>query len=170
MKISKIVAGVLLALSVIATGCGNVKEEENKVEEKTEVSEVSSVENETEEKVIIGWINADTTTPSQIAKLNAAKEQAKQMNAELRVMDYQHDINKMIESGWYAVLEIKPLEGDETNDIHLLWMLHELTNNTEQSETKKHRWLGYVQGVMTVKSYITVLEEREFTRSILNGA
>lgn len=69
MKISKIVAGVLLALSIIATGCGNVKEEENKVE-----SEVSSAENETEEKVIIGWINADTTTPSQIAKLNAAKE------------------------------------------------------------------------------------------------
>lgn len=34
MKISKIVAGVLLALSIIATGCGNVKEEENKVEEK----------------------------------------------------------------------------------------------------------------------------------------
>ena len=79
-------------------------------------------------------------------------------------------INKMIESGWYAVLEVKPLEGDETNDIHLLWMLHELTNNTEQSETKKHRWLGYVQGVMTAKGYITVLEEREFTRSILNGA
>ena len=98
MKIPKIVAGVLLALSIIATGCGNVKEEENKVEEKTEVSDVSSAENETEEKVIIGWINADTTTPSQIAKLNAAKEQAKQMNAELRVMDYQHDINKMIES------------------------------------------------------------------------
>ena len=44
MKISKIVAGVLLALSIIATGCGNVKEEENKVEEKTEVSEVSSAE------------------------------------------------------------------------------------------------------------------------------
>ena len=34
MKIPKIVAGVLLALSIIATGCGNVKEEENKVEEK----------------------------------------------------------------------------------------------------------------------------------------
>ena len=79
-------------------------------------------------------------------------------------------INKMIESGWYAVLEIKPLEGDETNDIHLLWMLHQLLLNKEQSATKKHRWLGYVQGVMTVKSYITVLEEREFTRSILNGA
>lgn len=73
-------------------------------------------------------------------------------------------------SGFYAVLEIKPLEGDETNDIHLLWMLHELTNNTEQSETKKHRWLGYIQGIMTIKGYINVLEERELTRNILNGA
>lgn len=73
-------------------------------------------------------------------------------------------------SGFYAVLEIKPLEGDETNDIHLLWMLHELLLNKEQSITKKHRWLGYVQGVMIAKKYITVLQERELTRNILNGA
>ena len=76
---------------------------------------------------------------------------------------------KLHNSGFYAVLEIKPLEGDETNDIHLLWMLHELTNNTEQSETKKHRWLGYIQGIMTVKGYINVLEERELTRNIFKG-
>jgi hypothetical protein len=73
-------------------------------------------------------------------------------------------------SGFYAVLEIKPLEGDETNDIHLLWMLHELLLNKEQSITKKHRWLGYVQGVMIAKKYMTVLQERELTRNILNGA
>ena len=78
-------------------------------------------------------------------------------------------INKMIESGWYAVLEVKPLEGDETNDIHLLWMLHELTNNTEQSETKKHRWLGFIQGVLISKGYTTVSEERKITRDIFNG-
>ena len=69
-----------------------------------------------------------------------------------------------------SIIEIKQLEGDETNPIHLLWMLDQIQNNVEQSITKKHRWLGYIQGVMTVKSYITVLEEREFTRSILNGA
>lgn len=51
-----------------------------------------------EEKVVIGWINADTTTPSQLTKLGAAQEQAKEMNAEIKVMDYQHDINTMIES------------------------------------------------------------------------
>lgn len=73
-------------------------------------------------------------------------------------------------SGFYSVLEIKPLEGDETNDIHLLWMLHELLLNKEQSITKKHRWLGYVQGVMIAKKYMTVLQERELTRNILNGA
>ena len=78
-------------------------------------------------------------------------------------------INKMIESGWYAVLEIKPLEGDETNDIHLLWMLNQLLSNKSQSETKKHRWLGYIQGIMTVKGYINVLEERELTRNIFKG-
>ena len=78
-------------------------------------------------------------------------------------------INKMIESGWYSVLEIKPLEGDETNDIHLLWMLNQLLSNKSQSETKKHRWLGYIQGIMTVKGYINVLEERELTRNIFKG-
>ena len=78
-------------------------------------------------------------------------------------------INKMIESGWYAVLEVKPLEGDETNDIHLLWMLNQLLSNKSQSETKKHRWLGYIQGIMTVKGYINVLEERELTRNIFKG-
>jgi hypothetical protein len=77
---------------------------------------------------------------------------------------------KLHTSGFYAVLEIKPLEGDETNDIHLLWMLHELLLNKEQSITKKHRWLGYVQGVMIAKKYMTVLQERELTRNILNGA
>lgn len=77
---------------------------------------------------------------------------------------------KLHNSGFYAVLEIKPLEGDETNDIHLLWMLHELLLNKEQSITKKHRWLGYVQGVMIAKKYMTVLQERELTRNILNGA
>lgn len=67
-------------------------------------------------------------------------------------------------------LVIRPLEGDETNDVHLLWMLRELLLNQEQSITKKHRWLGYVQGVMIAKNYITVLQERELTRQVLNGA
>ena len=78
-------------------------------------------------------------------------------------------MDEMISSGWYSILEIKSLEGDETNDIHLLWMLNQLLTNTKQSDTKKHRWLGYIQGIMTVKGYINVLEERELTRNIFKG-
>ena len=78
-------------------------------------------------------------------------------------------MDEMISSGWYSILEIKSLEGDETNDIHLLWMLNQLLSNKSQSETKKHRWLGYIQGIMTVKGYINVLEERELTRNIFKG-
>lgn len=79
-------------------------------------------------------------------------------------------MQEMHSSGFYAILEIKPLEGDETNDIHLLWMLDEILINPSQSLTKKHRWLGYIQGIMTIKGYINVLEERELTRNIFNGA
>lgn len=74
------------------------------------------------------------------------------------------------EAGWHHVVKIEPMEGDETNDIHLIWMLTELLCNEEQSYSKKHRWLGYVQGVMTMKGYINVLNERELTRPILNGS
>ena len=48
-------------------------------------------------------------------------------------------------------------------------MLNHLILNNSQSETKKHRWLGNIQGIMTVKGYINVLEERELTRNIFKG-
>ena len=57
-----------------------------------------------------------------------------------------------------------------TMDSHLVWMLNEIQYNNTQSITKKHRWLGYVQGVMTFKGYITVDDERNKTRHIFNGA
>lgn len=52
---------------------------------------------------------------------------------------------------------------------HLVWMLIEIKNSTTMSETKKHRWLGYVQGCMVFKGLITVDNERELTRGIFNG-
>lgn len=60
-------------------------------------------------------------------------------------------------------------EGKETEDYHLLWMLQELLHNKDQSETKKHRWLGFIQGVLVCKNYTTVIEERLVTRNIFNG-
>lgn len=68
-----------------------------------------------------------------------------------------------------VIYELKPILNDETNDLHLLWMIKEIKENKLQSLTKKHRWLGYIQGVMISKGYFTVTEERNLTREILNG-
>lgn len=68
-----------------------------------------------------------------------------------------------------SILDPQPIIGDETNDLHLLWMLHELLVNESQSITKKHRWIGYIQGVLIMKGYIDVSSERDATRNILSG-
>ena len=47
--------------------------------------------------------------------------------------------------------------------------LDQIQNNVEQSITKKHRWLGYIQGVLVCLNVFSVSEEREYTRKILNG-
>ena len=60
-------------------------------------------------------------------------------------------------------------DGNETEDEHLLWMLNQIMNDGEQSETKKYRWLGFVQGTVISKKYTTVVDERNNTRDILNG-
>ena len=53
-------------------------------------------------------------------------------------------------------------------DSHLAWMLTELSN-PDMSETKKHRWLGYIQGVMATKTHIVVNDERDATRDVFKG-
>lgn len=63
----------------------------------------------------------------------------------------------------------KDESGDQTDHGHLLWMLEEIRSNPEQSETKKNRWLGYIQGCLVKDSLIEVYEERELTRHLLNG-
>lgn len=52
---------------------------------------------------------------------------------------------------------------------HLFWMLEEIEYNEEQSLTKKHRWLGYIQGILIAFSILDVDEERNITRPLLNG-
>lgn len=56
----------------------------------------------------------------------------------------------------------------ESTPQHLIWMLDQLTG-VGQSNTKRHRWLGYVQGIMVAAGLITVQEEREVTRGVFNG-
>ena len=55
------------------------------------------------------------------------------------------------------------------NTAHLVWMLKELQSNDEQSLTKKHRWLGYIQHALIAQKLTTVTIERDFTRNIFNG-
>ncbi len=47
---------------------------------------------------------------------------------------------------------------------HLLWMLEEIRTCSVTND-KAHRWLGYIQGRMVSVNLISVMEERDFTRS-----
>lgn len=71
---------------------------------------------------------------------------------------------------YYEMLNTVPVSNSEhpTDDSHLAWMLTELSRD-DMTETKKHRWLGYIQGCMTMKGYLVVNEERNATRPIFNG-
>ena len=80
---------------------------------------------------------------------------------------YRKDCYKLINTG--KNINPQQLIGDETNPIHLLWMLDQIEYNSDQSETKKHRWLGYIQGVLVCKGSFTVVDERNYTRNILDG-
>ena len=51
---------------------------------------------------------------------------------------------------------------------HLFWMLEEIEYNEEQSLTKKHRWLGYIQGILIAFEILDVDEERNITRPLFN--
>ena len=69
-----------------------------------------------------------------------------------------------------TVLEITQMVGDESHPIHLLWMLKQISEDSSMSDTKCHRWLGYIQGVLYMKGLYTIQEEREYTRLLLNGS
>lgn len=52
---------------------------------------------------------------------------------------------------------------DPCSNEHLMWMLVEL-DRKEMHEMTKHRWLGYVQGVMISRNLTTLDIERDLTR------
>lgn len=53
---------------------------------------------------------------------------------------------------------------------HLRGMITQLRYDTSQSLTKKHRWLGYIQGVMCTYGLVDVDTERDWTRGLFRGA
>lgn len=73
-----------------------------------------------------------------------------------------------VDSGRAEIFEIDQF-GDKTSRGHLIWMLDEIVNNFEQSVTKKHRWFGYIQGLLIAYGYTTVDRERDYTRDMFRG-
>lgn len=62
------------------------------------------------------------------------------------------------------------IEGVDFNTPHLLWMLGLIKYSEDMSLTKKHRWLGFVQGVMIANGLTTVADQRDHTRAMFDGA
>lgn len=54
---------------------------------------------------------------------------------------------------------------------HLLWMCDTAASQAATwPDDKTSRWLGFVQGVMTVQGLLTVAAEREFSRPLFHAA
>lgn len=84
-----------------------------------------------------------------------------------------HEMEALINvaTGLLEILKDKPETEnalDKTGEEHLRWMLNEIIS-MNKTGTKASRWLGFVQGVMVMRGYITVDGERDRTRPIFNG-
>lgn len=80
--------------------------------------------------------------------------------------DFYNDLRQR----YFDLLNCEPFENSKNplSNNHLAWMLSKLSDE-DMSETKKHRWLGFIQGCMTFLGFIKVDSEREITRNIFNG-
>jgi hypothetical protein len=67
------------------------------------------------------------------------------------------------------VMPVPPADEDCTTK-HLLWMAGQVMDNAHNHEkwsvTKLHRWIGYIQGVMTMRKLTDVQQERDDYRRI----
>lgn len=58
---------------------------------------------------------------------------------------------------------------EEFSNKHLGWMCHTAIENIiAWPDDKLNRWLGYIQGVMAMKGYVRVKEERDKTRELFH--
>lgn len=77
------------------------------------------------------------------------------------------DLISEVAKGLLKILRIRqkhPTDAPyKTEDWHLGWMLIEIVEKKVLG-TKAHRWLGFVQGIMVMRGYISVDEERDRTR------
>lgn len=65
----------------------------------------------------------------------------------------------------FRATDTEPFDSN-TGVRHLIWMCEQVVEHTgyvprEWSITKLHRWIGYIQGVMTARGFTTVERERQ---------
>jgi hypothetical protein len=89
------------------------------------------------------------------------KEQSKPIHG-----DFYPDIRQR----YFDLLNCEPIENSDEplRDTHIAWMLKKLSDD-DMSETKKQRWLGFIQGCMAYRGLLNVNEERDATRDVFKG-
>lgn len=80
--------------------------------------------------------------------------------------------SKPIFKRYISILEEEPPGdyGDQTSPRHLIRLCQEAISRPDLPDDKLSRWLGFVQGVMTVKGLISVDKERDITRFLFHKA
>ncbi|NTF17924.1 hypothetical protein G6L37_05875 [Agrobacterium rubi] len=63
-----------------------------------------------------------------------------------------------------------PSEQKEISAENLAWMSQHIMSHRELSAYKINRWLGFIHGVLAVRGRLSVIDEREATRSIFHRA
>lgn len=83
-------------------------------------------------------------------------------------------MNAHIEMANRYINILQPIENidihlDKVSNKNLLWMANKISTGDMLTD-KASRWLGYIQGVMATKGYISVDQERDFSRPLYHLA
>lgn len=124
------------------------------------------------EKVISEGDNPITGKPAFIIADNIFVE--KRMVREATSEEYYRYKSKIVHEKFYPEILRRYVSilgcdkyyqkpDDPCSNEHLLWMIIELDRSDIPDETK-HRWLGYIQGVMISRNLTTLETERNLTR------
>lgn len=121
---------------------------------------------------IMGLILDDTLDSTDLSLYNSSVFHARDVFKHEQYLRtaITGDFYNELRERYFRILNVQARNDtfNPTSNEHLAWMLIEL-GSEDMSETKKHRWLGYIQGCMTCVELIEVQEERDLTRSIFNG-
>lgn len=101
-----------------------------------------------------------------------ASEVSKSLIARELASRYANFLSGKITS-WYNYEKVSVCLLAKSSDCgldYLIWMCREIIKGKEDydnwSDTKLHRWIGYIQGVLIARGFSTVTEERENYKSV----